>query len=114
MRSLVGTIVLLLFFVLPADAQPVGLWEHRFVEHTVYLRIEPPILEVWRVNDRGGCMMMPSTIRWDEGSVVHGSGTRWGIDQRSDTLTVALPDTTLEYRRTDATPRKRCDEPKKI
>lgn len=114
MRPLAGIFALLLFLAPTADAQPVGVWEHRFVDHTIYLQIQFPLLEVWRVTDRGDCMMMPSVVRWDEGDVVHSAGTRWRVSKESDTLTVALPDTTLQYRRTDRAPRKQCDTPDEI
>ena len=114
LKQLVCAFVVLLLLVPPADAQPTGVWEHRFVDHTVYLRIDPPVLEVWRVGDLGECMMMPSVVQWDEESIVHSAGTTWQTDRRSDTLTVALPDTTLDYRRTGAVPRDQCGESEEI
>jgi len=114
MRSLVCAFAVSLLLVPSADAQPTGVWKHRFDAHTVYLHVDPPVLEVWRVGDLGKCMMMPSVVQWNEDGVVHSAGTTWETDRRSDTLTVTLPDTTLDYRRVRAVPRDRCGESEKI
>ncbi len=92
----------------PAAAQPDGTWVHRFDDHTVYLQLRAPMLSVWRVSDQGACMMMPSTVRWREEALLHSAGTRWGVTRNADTLTVALPDTTLDYTRTPIEPRQEC------
>lgn len=114
MRKLLGALALSVFLVLPADAQPAGVWKHRFTDHTVYLKFEPPLLEVWRVNDRGTCMMIPSVVDWKEGSIVHSAGTRWSMSEHSDSITVALPDTTLDYQRTITDPSQQCSKPEEI
>ncbi|GEM_PF-2135595 len=98
-----------------ATAQPDGTWVHRFEDHTVYLQIRLPMLSVWRIDDRGECMMMPSTVRWKDEALLHSAGTRWDLTRNGDTLTVALPDTTLDYTRTPTTPHEQCSsESKKI
>ncbi len=114
MRELLGVLALSMFLVLTADAQPAGVWKHRFTDHTVYLKIEPPLLEVWRVDDRGTCMMLPSVVQWEKGSIIHSAGTRWGVSEHSDSITVALPDTTLGYQRTIINPSKQCSRPEEI
>lgn len=114
MRKLVGVLALLMIFAVPAEAQPAGVWKHRFTDHTVYLHIDPPLLEVWRISDRGRCMMIPSVVQWEAGAMVHSAGTRWEMSERSDTITVALPDTTLDYQRTGIDPNEQCKTPKEI
>ncbi|PSQ89962.1 MAG: hypothetical protein BRD30_05245 [Bacteroidetes bacterium QH_2_63_10] len=66
------------------------------------------------MGDLGKCMMIPSVVQWNEESIVHSAGTTWQTDRRSDTLTVTLPDTTLDYRRTGAVPRDQCSESEEI
>jgi hypothetical protein len=97
------------FIAAPAAAQPDGTWAHRFEDHTVYLDIQLPMLSVWRVSDRGECLMMPSRVRWQEETLLHSAGTRWTLTRSDDTLTVSLADTTLQYRRTSITPRQECN-----
>lgn len=97
------------FLPAPAAAQPDGTWAHRFEDHTVYLHIQLPMLSVWRVNDRGECLMMPSRVRWQEEALLHSAGTRWTLIRSDDTLSVSLPDTTLQYRRTPIEPRQECN-----
>lgn len=98
-----------LFVPAPAAAQPDGTWAHRFEDYTVYLHIQLPMLSVWRVNDRGECLMMPSRVRWQEETLLHSAGTRWTLIRNDDTLSVSLADTTLQYRRTSIKPRQECN-----
>jgi len=108
MRSFV-TAVLFAALPLSATAQPdgaTGMWKHRFQEQerTVYLDIRSNILNVWSINDRGDCTMMPRSVRW-EGKTVG----RWSVEVQGGEMDVAFPDTTVTYRKTPERPERLCD-----
>lgn len=105
-------------FLLPTEAaaQPVGTFVHTFDrDYSVYLKITERSLEVWQVQlDSGGCMMFPSSIRFENGDLLHKRGTRWEMEEEGDSLTVTFSDTTLVYQQTRTEPRNRCDDGQKI
>jgi hypothetical protein len=107
MRTFVAAF-LFVVFPLSAAAQPdgaAGMWKHRFQEkgRTVYLDIRPKILNVWSINDRGNCTMMPRSVRWDGKTV-----GRWSVTIRESEMDVTFPDTTITYQKTPEAPERLC------
>ena len=116
MKRFLFALFVALLLPVGAAAQPVGTFEHTFDrDYSVYLKITSRTLEVWRVQlDSGGCMMFPASIRFENGDLLHRKGTRWGMDEQGDSLTVTFSDTTLVYRRTQTEPRDQCGDGQKI
>jgi hypothetical protein len=116
MKRLLSALFVAIVLPAGAAAQPVGTFEHTFNrDYSVYLKITDRTLEVWQVQlDSDGCMMFPSSIRFENGDLLHNRGTRWGMEEQGDSLTVTFSDTTLVYQRTETEPRDRCGDEQKI
>ena len=81
MRSFVAALLILVFMVTAATADPVsgdfyGIWQHEFTEYTAYVDLGPNSLIVWTIDESGNCSAYPSAISWD-GNVVDRHTDDW-------------------------------------